>query len=92
MDHIGKTYDLVIQHNYYHLKTTFPSLPLGMRPKKITIHVKSQETPTRYVADITSDAGNLEDKKVYIEESDKGIQVFAHVDGSTLYAPIGYIV
>jgi hypothetical protein len=60
----------------------------------VTIKVKTQESPHSiyFIADIETDLVNTQDRIVSFENTEKGTQVFVRVQGSTVSAPVGFLV
>jgi hypothetical protein len=59
----------------------------------VSVKVKTEKAfdSIYFIADIESDLGNLYDRTVFFEKTEKGTQVFVTIEGSTVSAPIGFV-
>jgi hypothetical protein len=90
--HEDKIYLLNPEKNVHYTQSIF-GYKNFQRPNEISMKVKAEETPGSiyYIADIYSDLGNLSDRVVSFEESEKGTQVFVKMKGSRISSPIGFL-
>ena len=92
MSYVGKSFSLVPEKNAWYLLNTFTSTPFPAFLTEVSINVKDELSPGKYLLDIKSNLENLHNKSAFIEENEKGIQVFVQFNDTRLYSPIGYIV
>jgi len=91
--HEEKIYILKPEKNVHYTQSIF-GYKNFQRPNEISMKVKSEESPGSiyFIADIYSDLGNLSDRVVSFEKSEKGTQVFVKMQGSKVSAPIGFLL
>ena len=90
--HEGKHYVLTPQKNIYYTQSIF-GYTRFLNPEMVSVNVKTEIAPDSiyFVADIESDLGNLFDRTVCFQKTEKGTQVFVTIEGSTVSAPIGFV-
>jgi hypothetical protein len=91
--HEGKHYVVTPEKSVYHIQAIF-GYTRFQTPEIVTIKVKTQESPDSiyFIADIETDLVNTQDRIVSFENTEKGTQVFVRVQGSTVSAPVGFLV
>ena len=90
--HEGKNYVLTPEKNIYYTQSIF-GYTRFLNPEMVSVNVKAEIAPDSiyFIADIESDLGNLFDRIVSFESTEKGTEVFVRIEGSTVSAPIGVV-
>jgi hypothetical protein len=90
--HEGKNYVLTPEKSIYYTQSIF-GYTRFLTPEMVSVKVKTEKASDSiyFIADIESDLGNLYDRTVFFEKTEKGTQVFVTIEGSTVSAPIGFV-
>jgi len=91
--HEGKHYNLIPEKSIQYIECIFGYTQF-QRPARVSIKVSTQYPPNSiyFIADIKSDLGDLYNRVVSFEKTEKGTQVFVKMQGSKVSAPIGFLL